>query len=185
MNHFETSQLSRRVKLRSLVLGVGYIKGWLVEAQKGEGDILAVIQNPSNSENQLSALSPCMTQPEHAEQKTLLSTLPWLLLFYCLHYITWLFWNCPAQANDWIIHFRNFLKDPFTFEWKAPTGSLCPKILCIFYLKVRTLPFSPTSECCSWFLPNYYRVPIVKCFFNAKLLSLSKFLSHHPHVRGC
>lgn len=49
-----------------------------METQKGEGDILAVIQNPSNSENQLSALSPCMTQPEHAEQKTLLSTLPWL-----------------------------------------------------------------------------------------------------------
>lgn len=51
------------------------------------------------------------------------------LLFYCLQDTTWLYWNCSAQANNWIVHFRNFLKTPLALQRKASTDGLHPQIL--------------------------------------------------------
>lgn len=55
-----------------------------------------------------------------------------------------------------------------------------PKILWIFYHKVFPWSFSPISNCWSWFILNSYKVPTLKYFSYAKLLSLSKFWSYHP-----
>lgn len=86
------------------------------------------------------------------------------LLFYCLHDNTLLFWNCSAQASDWIVHFRNFLKDPLTLQRKAAKDVLHPQILCILHLNILICNFHKFWVVVSWFLFNPYQVPALKDF---------------------